>query len=200
MEIWKDIKGYEGLYQVSNLGNVKNLKRKVKISKTLEKYKEIPEHILKPIKNKCGYLYVSLANNGKIKNVRVHKLVAEAFIPNDNKILQINHINGLKSDNRVENLEWVTCKDNINKAWEMGLCEKNRELLRKNIIERNHKRDYSKTQYKTSVLQYDLEGNLIKRYKSLSDAGRQNNVNATTIAYRIKNGDKKGYMWKYENI
>lgn len=199
MEIWKDINGYEGLYQVSNLGNVKNLKRKVKISKTLEKYKEIPEHILKPVNSKRGYLYVSLANNGKIKNVRIHKLVAEAFIPNDNGTLQINHINGIKSDNRVENLEWVTCKDNINKAWKMGLCEKNRELLSKTMKERNSKRDYSETKYKTSVLQYDLDGNLIKKYKSLSDAGRQNNVHASTIAYRIKNKSKQKYIWKYED-
>ena len=140
MEIWKDINGYEGLYQVSNLGNVKNLKRKVKISKTLEKYKEVPEHILKPVKNKCGYLYVSLANNGKVKNFRIHKLVAEEFIPNANKTLQINHINGIKSDNRAENLEWVTCKDNINKAWKMGLCENVREQCRKNFTKERRKK------------------------------------------------------------
>ena len=131
METWKDIKDYEGLYQVSNLGNVRGLKRIVKISKTLEKYKEVPEHLLKPSKTKKGYLYVSLADNGIIKNVRVHKLVAKAFIPNSDETLQINHIDGNKENNNVNNLEWVTCKENIRKAWEMDLCENVRELCRK---------------------------------------------------------------------
>lgn len=131
MEIWKDIKDYEGLYQVSNLGNIKSLKRTVKISKSKEKYKEVPECILKPCHTKKGYLYVTLANNGIVKNARVHKLVANAFIPNSNENLQINHIDGNKENNNVNNLEWVTCKENIQKAWEMGLCENIRELCSK---------------------------------------------------------------------
>ena len=123
MEIWRDIKNYEGLYQASNLGNIKSLKRLVKISKTKEKYKEIQECILKPYVTKQGYLYITLANNGTYKNTRIHRIIAETFIPNNDKDLQVNHINGNKKDNRVDNLEWVTCKENINKAWEMGLCE-----------------------------------------------------------------------------
>lgn len=108
MEVWKDINGYEGLYQVSNLGNVKSLK-----------YGK--ERILKPDVSKFGYLFVDLCKNNICKSFRVHRLVAIVFIPNLENKEQVNHINGIKTDNMVQNLEWVTAKENIQHAYDNGL-------------------------------------------------------------------------------
>lgn len=102
MEIWKDIKGYEG-YKVSNLGNVKSLN----YNRTGK------EKILKPKKNK-GYLYVNLCKQGKVKFYLVHRLVAQAFIPNPNNYPQINHKDEDKTNNTIQNLEWCDRKYNNN--------------------------------------------------------------------------------------
>lgn len=112
-ELWKSIKGYEGIYEVSNLGNVRNIK---------PRYKYInPNGLLKPVKLNTGYLNVSLINKDKIrKEHRVHRLVAEAFIPNTDNKPQVNHIDSNRANNNVENLEWVTCKENIVHAQKQG--------------------------------------------------------------------------------
>lgn len=100
-EEYRDIKGYEGLYQVSNLGNVKSLK----FGK---------EKILIPTKKSCGYLIVGLFKQGKRKFCLVHRLVAEAFIENTNKLPQVNHKDENKTNNQFTNLEWCDNKYNIN--------------------------------------------------------------------------------------
>lgn len=127
MEVWKDIKGYEGLYQVSNLGRVKNLSRSVK---NRYSYKNIPEKVLKFIEKK-GYLYVALCVDNERHFFRVHRLVAETFIPDKNNFkyideedrikylnnlekLEINHIDKNRSNNNVGNLEYCTRKYNVN--------------------------------------------------------------------------------------
>lgn len=103
-EIWKDIKGYEGLYQISNLGRVKSLGNG----------KSRKEKILKPRKNSAGYLRVMLCKEGKIKDFYIHRLVANTFLSNPNNYTQINHKNEIKTCNYVSNLEWCTAKYNIN--------------------------------------------------------------------------------------
>lgn len=108
-EIWKDIVGYEGLYQVSNLGNVKSFK------------KDKNGILLKPGKNTSGYLYVILYKNINKKCITIHRLVMLAFKKNIFNKLEINHINGIKTDNTVENLEWCTCSENIKHAYKIGL-------------------------------------------------------------------------------
>lgn len=109
IELWKDIEGFEG-YQVSNQGNVRSLK----------KGKE--PKILKPYKNSTGYLYINLYKNNKMYAKRVHKLVAEAFIPNTTEgKTEVNHINGNKTDNRLINLEFVSPSENKKHAYETGL-------------------------------------------------------------------------------
>lgn len=114
-EIWKDIEGFEGLYQVSNLGRVKSMN----YNRTGK------EKILKKSVTH-GYERVVLYKDKKQYNKNVHRLVAGSFIDNPNNLESVNHINGIKTDNRAENLEWVTCKENNIHAVETGLrkCKK----------------------------------------------------------------------------
>jgi hypothetical protein len=112
MEIWKDIIGYEGCYQVSNLGRVKSLIRGI---------------ILKPLIN-LGYACVYLHNKCSKKNCLVHRLVAKAFIPNPNGYEQVNHKDENKANNMVENLEWCTSKYNANYGSRNKRCSEKRNL------------------------------------------------------------------------
>ena len=118
-EHWKPIIGFEGLYEISDLGRVKSLSRYVK-SKANSKMK-IPERILKTGKNKCGYALVVLMKNNKRHNKLVHRLVAKAFINNPENYAVVNHIDGNKHNNSLENLEWCTSKENIHHAMRIGL-------------------------------------------------------------------------------
>jgi hypothetical protein len=117
-EIWKDITGYEGLYQVSNFGRVKSLERKV-IQKDGGLF-SVRETIRKQF---CamGYLYVDLYKDFKKTKFRIHSLVAMAFLKNENNLIEINHKNGIKTDNQSENLEWCTHSDNLIHAFKTGL-------------------------------------------------------------------------------
>lgn len=110
-EIWKDVKDFEGLYQVSNLGNVKRLKGKGCVS----------ERLIARSVNKFGYIYIGLHNKGIYRKIKAHRLVATAFIDNTNNKKTINHINGIKTDNKVENLEWCTFLENKQHAVNTGL-------------------------------------------------------------------------------
>ena len=126
-EVWKDVKGYEGYYQVSNLGNIKSLERIIENSGTLTGYYKVKERILKPRenKNRNGYYELSLRKDGKEKRFKVHRLVACAFIENPYNKPEVNHIDGNKSNNCVSNLEWTTSKENKEHAWNMGLNNSN---------------------------------------------------------------------------
>ena len=107
-EIWKDVAGYDGFYQVSNKGNVRSVARKDSIGRKRGGL------ILKPAYDRGGYLTVGLCKNGKSKTKNVHRLVAETFIPNTKGFLEVNHKDENKSNNRVENLEWCTREYNVN--------------------------------------------------------------------------------------
>lgn len=116
-EIWQDIKGYEGIYQISNLGKIKSIARD-----TSNVCKQT--RLLKPTKDRDrGYLIVTLCKNNKYKTVRVHRIVAETFIPNPENKSQVNHIDGNKLNNNVNNLEWCTASENIRHSWENGLSK-----------------------------------------------------------------------------
>lgn len=120
-EIWKDIKGYEGLYQVSNLGRVKSLEKTVPHPKAKSGYWTLPEKLMKPNWNKkVKYFYVTLSKEDHKKLLSVHRLVAAAFCEHPEGKDQVDHINGDRKDNRASNLRWCTGKENSNNpstAW-----------------------------------------------------------------------------------
>ena len=165
-EIWKDKKGYEGHYQVSNWGRVKS----IKFGK---------EKILKLIKDKDGYLQVTLCKNNIKKVYKVHRLVAEAFIDNTDNLPQVNHKDENKLNNNVDNLEW--CDRLYNVRYGTG-------------IERRSKKRSK------PVLQYDLEGNFIKEWVSINECVR-NGYNQGNVAAccRGKRKYHKDCIWRYKN-
>ena len=114
LEIWKDIKDYEGLYQVSNLGRVRSLPKVDRLGRVHN------GKIKAQVNNGSGYLIVNLKHNGKQKMKTVHRLVAETFISNDDNLPEINHIDGNKVNNRVDNLEWCTRSENVKHAIKNG--------------------------------------------------------------------------------
>lgn len=123
-EVWKDIKGYEGYYQISNFGNVRSLDRWVKDNGTPVFKQGMP---LSPVKQSIGYLQVALNFKGKIQKKYIHRLVMEAFNPTDNPELEINHIDENKENNMITNLEWVTHKENINKISKYIVARENNQ-------------------------------------------------------------------------
>lgn len=120
MEVWKDIQGYEGRYQVSNYGRVKSVARVSSQNHSLR------ERIRKPETDKDGYQIVNLSKDGKVKLYKVHRLVGLAFIDNPHGYDQINHIDGDKANNHMANLEWVSASENIKHAFRTGLKEPTR--------------------------------------------------------------------------
>lgn len=116
-EIWKDIEGYEGLYQVSNFGRAKSCARYVKrFSKHVVQKMFIKEKILS-FGYTNGYPLISLSKDGFVKKQSIHRLVAIAFIPNPNNLPQVNHIDGNRGNNNIKNLEWVTNTENQRHSW-----------------------------------------------------------------------------------
>lgn len=168
-EIWKDIKGYEGLYQISNMGQVKSLN-----------YRHTGrEKILKP-SNQKGYLFVSLCKNGHKKNYLAHRLEYEAFYGEIPKGMQVNHINEIKTDNRLENLNLMTPKENSN--W---------GTRNKRVVEKMSK----------PVLQIDKTKNeIIAEFPSIIEVERDLGINSSHISKCClgKRNTAGGFKWKYK--
>lgn len=180
-ELWKYITGYEGLYQVSNMGRVRSFDRWV-IGKSNSK-RLIKGKILKPIKGSKGYLHVQLCKKGKINCYLVHRLVAQAFIDNSDNLPQVNHRDECKTNNVVENLEWCTASYNMNY---------NDGQKRRGVKKINGKR--SKTVY-----QYSLNGEFVKEWKSAHEVQRQLGYSRGSISTCClgKRKTSYGYIWRY---
>lgn len=182
METWTDIRGYEGLYQVSDLGRIRSLGRLCKAKNDSQSKKK--ERILTQEITVFGYCRVRLFNSdGKAKHYAVHRLVAQAFIGNPEGY-EVNHRNEIKTDNRVENLEIVTSKDNCNYG------TRNKRLSEKNTA--------NKALWCKGVIQKDKDGNIIAEYDSRLDAERKTGINNRHIS-QCCNGSRQtanGYIWE----
>jgi len=169
-EVWSDIDGYEGLYQISNYGRVKSLKRKTyRENRYGHTFLNHNEKILKNNTRKDGYVNTTLYKDGKAKSYAIHRLVAQHFVINPNNYKEINHKDENKTNNFAGNLEWCT---------------------------RTYNNRYSKSK---KVNQYDLKGNYIKTWDSIKEAAEANNAILGNISNCCKEKAKKtaGYIWRY---
>jgi len=173
-EIWKDIEGYEGLYQISNKGRVKSLVTRTNTGRMVKR-----SLILRPRSNH-GYLYVSLAKDKTYRNKFVHRLVGQAFVSNPENKPCINHKDENKGNNFYQNLEWVTQKENANYGT------------------RNRRAGLG---HAKAIIQYDLNWNEIKRWESASAAARYFNVEPCTISSACckRYETSCGYKWRFES-
>lgn len=185
-EEWKDIKEYEGLYQVSSLGRVKSLDRtNIKFNRSVP----LRGRMLKLNTNIHGYPFVTIYKNGVCRSRTVHRLVAEAFILNPEAKPQVNHINGCKSDNRVDNLEWVTASDNQKHSF--------RVLGTKNSMKGKCGNLNAKSK---TVLQMDMNCVVIAEYESAYEASRCTSGSPQGISRccRGVRNSHRGFKWKYK--
>jgi hypothetical protein len=181
-EMWMDIEDFEGLYQVSNLGRIKSLYRVNCQNKVIE------EKFLTIFDNGHGYKKVHLTKNGKHKDKYVHRLVCGAFIPNPENKKEVNHKDGIKSNNLVGNLDWVTPSENQKHASMAGLHEPFPILTGK---------DNPKSR---PVCQFTLSGKLVMEYESLLEAQKETGINHSGIS-SVCSGkqDSAGkFMWRYK--
>jgi hypothetical protein len=162
-EEWKDIPEYQGLYQVSNLGKVKRLKGKC-LGKA-GKYRNISENILTAFPNKTrhNYLYINLNNNG-LKQFRLHRLVAQIFIPNPHNLPEVNHIDGNKENNCVDNLEWCTRLENMQHSYKIKT-----HTVRKHDLSPNNKLNSKQVMEIRTKLKEGTTGRSLSKEYSISE-------------------------------
>lgn len=177
-EIWKDVVGYDGLYQVSNIGRIKSIRKNI---------------ILSPFINSKGRYQARFKVNGRITRPFVHRLVAEAFIPNPNNLPEINHKDENKLNNEVSNLEWCTTKYNANYG------TRNKRIGESNKKNGTYERQAKERSY--IINQYDLYDNFIKQWNSATEIERVTGYLKSNIL-RCCHGKTKtayGYKWSIAN-
>lgn len=175
-EIWKDIPGYEGYYQASTLGRIRSLDRTIiDATGNQRRYKG---NVLRLSDAGKGYLNVMLSKNGKRATPRVNRVIAMTFLDNPNGYTQVNHKDENKANNRADNLEWCTPQYNTN--YGTGIHRRTQHIKR-------------------PVLQFDLKGNLVKGWASISEASGETGIDNSHITRCCKGKLKKtgGFVWKY---
>lgn len=195
-EIWKDVIGYEGLYQVSSLGQIKSLSYSGGSK----------ERILKQYTRPDGYLSVALTKDGKHMTKTVHRLVATAFLPNPNNLEMINHKDEVRSNNSVDNLEW--CSRSYNQLYSLNIHAERKQLFADNF---KNKSSFIKKgvphKYNIRVVKKALSGEVITYYSNPSEAGKENNIPSGTILNTCKHNNlstttrkrtSKGFIWEFD--
>lgn len=182
-EIWKDIAGFEGWYQVSNMGRVRSLDREIVFNNGNSDHAIMIKKgkILSITKQTQGYSQVGLCKNGTQKSYRLNRLVAIAFIQNPMQKPEVNHIDGNKDNNRVDNLELVTSKENQQHAIKTGLADRSKK--------------------RKPILQIDKNGNVIAEFDSIKQAAQKLGFSKGNICYACKghrNRKAYGYFWRYK--
>lgn len=164
-ETWAQIKGYDGKYLISTKGRIYSAKR---------------DRYLNPYINKYGYLVIDLSHHGKRKNVRVHRLVAEAFIPNPDNKPEVNHLDGDKTNCQVSNLEWSTRSENLLHAYQTGL----------------------RAPTWKAVVAFNKDGEFVSYFKSMKEAEEQTGISHYCISKCCCGTSKTagGYIWEYAKI
>lgn len=174
-EIWRDIEGYEGLYQVSSFGRVKSFD-------SIDKLDRIRKgRVLKGIKDVKGYLLVNLYKNSIVSTKTIHRLVAQVFIPNPENKPQVNHIDENKTNNMVSNLEWSTSKENNNHGTRTDRMAKTQSI---------------------PIIATNLKTGKSTEFYGVSECARQLNLNRGNITSALKGRRKQtgGYTFKYKGV
>jgi len=182
-EDWIDIKGYEGIYRVSSLGNIMSLSRIVIRKDGIKRMQD--QKILSQQIDKKGYLYISLWKDNKEKRFAVARLVALNFLPAIKNKTEVNHKNGIRDDNTVSNLEWTDRVENVRHSYKTL----NRKSSTENAVLSRSKK----------VNQYSKDGNFIKLFNTVRDASRSVNTSSSAISGCCmgKYNSIKGFKWKY---
>lgn len=180
-EVWKPIKGYEGIYEVSSYGRVRSLDMVLPAIANGVPCTRIRHGVMRKTHiGRTGYHYVLLRNGGKDKNFRLHRLVAEAFVPNPDNLPEVNHKDEDKNNNRADNLEW--CSSSYNHCYGT-------------TIER------AASKIRRPVCQMNMDGEIINEYPSLISAERATGIRHEKISALCRGVTKKtksGYRWKFK--
>jgi hypothetical protein len=194
-EIWKDVVGFENLYEVSNLGNVRSLDRYVSGKLNSKRFQKGKNMTIQ--KTPKGYYSIILHKNGMAYQMLVHRLVAIAFIENKSNKDQVNHLDLNKSNNNMNNLEWCTNLENMRHSYanggHSGFTEKQIAAVRKNQLKAAEKRS-------RKVCQFDKEMNFIKSYRNSIEASKKTGSCASKISACCAGHRKtcNDFIWKYE--
>lgn len=199
-EIWKPIKGYEGFYKVSDYGRIFSVERWV--CDTIGRRYLIKGHIMQPQIGSSGYYQICLSKDNKSKTHKVHRLVAEAFIPNPDNKLYIDHINTIRTDCRACNLRWVTLLENSNNPITKHHAKHGRK---KEVIKREIKRNAitkESSNYPQKLYRYTLSGEFVDEFHSMLDAELSTGIEMSGIRKALNKSYKSsgGYLWRTDKV
>lgn len=207
MEIWKNIEGYEGIYEVSNLGRIRSIDRTITTRKGVVRY--MKGKLMSLCMDNNNYKHILLSKENKQTLMLVHRLVAEAFLPNPDNKTEVNHINTIRTDNRVENLEWCTRKENCNNPLtkekqkttnkrvhseetrkRISLALKGRKISKESI-------EKTKQKVMKPILQFTKNGEFIRKWNSTTQAKIELGITTIPDCLRQKSKTAGGYIWRY---
>ena len=194
-EVWRDVVGYEGLYQVSDLGRVRTLAHVTNGKPQKARIRKAIKHV------KTGYLLVSLSKDGEQKNLYVHRLVALAFVDNPDNKPTVNHKNEIKTDNRAENLEWMTLPENLR----YGTHDERARLNKPDMSGERHpnygRRGAEAHTHKGKVIGINIHDGSVVEFDTAATAARTLNISTGQLCDHLKGRYKScgGYRWRRIN-